>query len=114
MVLLETVEPPSLLGLAFGSKLSFAWSEQEPFRRTTYLFGGWIPMPAYRVSARIVQGSRPLVELDAVVVEPVAPLGLCGGVVAIDARNPVHPDRSVRIRLLGARRGEGKKERPRT
>ena len=105
-LLLETVERPSIIRFVFGGVPRLVYAKDEPFVECTYLFGGWIPIPAYRVAAQVVQGSHALVELEVVVVKPVAPLGLCGGVVAVDARNPSHPDRTIRIRLLGARRGK--------
>lgn len=61
--------------------------------------------PAYRVPVQLRIGPhialRALMQAD----RPDAPLGLTGGIVAVDGYNTTDPSRSIHIRVLATRRG---------
>ncbi len=106
-MLWKTVEKPSLLSMLFGGlSMEISIRTDAAITRRTAVLEPDLTSPALSIPLRLSQGGRPLLDFDALVIPLEPPLGLCGGVVAIDARNPNRPDVNVHVRLLAARRGE--------
>lgn len=101
----QTIQKPPPLAWLGRVDLEISVRPGEAVTRETVRLRPEEPRTAYRVPLRLELGRTTLLEFDIVVVEMDPPLGLCGGVVAIDARHPRRSDLSVHIRLLAARRG---------
>lgn len=97
------VEMPPLISLLFGTDLAIS-TVGTPARAGPVRLGG-VEYPAASMALALSLNNRPAVEGSLTAVPAVAPLHLCGGLTALEARNPVHPERRVLVRLLACRRG---------
>lgn len=99
-VLWTVVDKPGLLDFVFGG-LSMQLSMNGPSERLSE------PAGAYQTPLTLSIAGR-----DALVARLTAsprsrPTALCGGITAIDAYAPAHPERTVTVKLLAAKRGSG-------
>lgn len=106
-MLFEAVEKPSLLSLLIDPlRLSILVRPGESPRKRWHVIGD-VALPAYLMPMKLQLNGTDAMLLDLTVVDQHAPLGLCGGAVAIDARHPTKPDVKVTVRLIGAHQGKG-------
>lgn len=101
------VEAPPLLSMLFGVDV-YIRTEGVPARAEPVRLGGR-EYPAATMSLGLSINNTPALDGVITAVPAVGPLHLCGGVTSLEARNPAHPERRVRMYLLAARRGP---ERP--
>lgn len=106
-MLLEAVEKPSLWSMLFDkTRVSITLRPGERPQRTTCTLGN-ATLPAFRIPMKLTINDTDAMFFDLTVTPNRAPLGLCDGVVAIDAVHPSKPDVKVTVRLIGAQRGKG-------
>lgn len=108
------IRRPSILGFLFDHTIRIAsdW-------RTTERPARWVPPhapPGFSTRTASIVGYT-LRAADTVLLQPVIttipvrpPLGLCGGLVALDAVKPDDPAVRLQVRLVSATRGAGKKD----
>lgn len=109
-MLTDLIARPSLLQLLFNPSigLTFAdgWpSSAEPWTGPDGSLA--TPLPTIRTPLLCTIADRPGAAAEVLVTRPVAPLSLCGGVLAVEARNADHADVTMSVHLLAARRGSG-------
>jgi hypothetical protein len=105
-LLWQVVDVPSLFSVIwhFGVKVSLA----ENFagsRSGGPLALGEARVPTWEAPLELRLNGAPALRCRVLVTDPDAPWALCAGVVAIQAASPSHPQRTVTMRLHGARRG---------
>jgi hypothetical protein len=106
-MLFESVEKPSLLSLIFEeTTISIGERSDAPLTKTTWELGN-STLPAYRMPMRLLINGKEAMIFDLTVVPHNTPLGLCGGLVALEARHPTKADVKISVRLIGAHRGTG-------
>lgn len=101
----DAAEPPGLLELLFGDHsvtLSTRSDNQEPGEAV--IMPG-VALATYRVPMSLAFGKTRAMDFDVTAAKIRAPLGLCGGVVWLEAHHPTKEDRRVYVRLLAAKRG---------
>jgi hypothetical protein len=101
----DAAEPPGLLAILFGDH-SVTLSTRSDFgeRGVAGLSDG-VTLETYRVPMSLAFGKTKAMDFDVTAARIRAPLGLCGGVVSLDAHHPSREDRRVYVRLLACRRG---------
>lgn len=105
----DSVQRPSLVSMLFGVTIAIGTRENEVPTRTSYTLGA-DTLPAYIIPMVLTINDEPAMLFDLTVVPLRPPLGLCGGVVAIDARHPTKPDVNIAVRLVSASRGRPMEE----
>ncbi|MCC7388729.1 MAG: hypothetical protein IT431_08155 [Phycisphaerales bacterium] len=94
------------LGLLFSmGRFEIRFGEVQPLDPLASPVPGFSPPEGYDCEVRISIGQNEALSGRAVVVQPNAPLGLCGGIVAGDLTNSADPSIQAAIVLLGAARG---------
>ena len=105
-LLYQVVDVPSLFSVLwhFGVRVSlaenFAGTQRGP---ATAL--GPSTVATWQAPIELRLNGAPALRCRLLVADPHSPLALCAGVVAITAASPSHPQRTVTMQLLGARRG---------
>lgn len=94
------------VGLLFSmGRFEIRFGEVEPLGEGASPVPGFLPAEGYDCEVRISIGDKEALSGRAVVVQPDAPLGLCGGIVAGELTNSAEPSIRASIVLLGAVRG---------
>lgn len=110
-LLAGVAKSPPLLSMIFGVEVAVS-AVGMPRRAAAVEIGGR-GYPAASMSLALAINGRPSLEGTLTAVPAVAPLHLCGGLTALDARNPAHPERRVTVRLLASRRSDTSPSAPR-
>jgi hypothetical protein len=105
-LLWQVVDVPSLFSLLwhFGVKVSLAENFAGSQRGAATALGA-ATVATWEAPLELRLNGAPALRCRVLVTDPDAPWALCAGVVAIQAASPSHPQRTVTMRLLGARRG---------
>jgi len=105
-LLWQVVDLPSLFSLLwhFGVKVSLAENFAGSQRGAATALGA-ATVATWEAPLELRLNGAPALRCRVLVTDPDAPWALCAGIVAIQAASPSHPERTVTMRLLGARRG---------
>ena len=106
----EVIRRPSLLGLLFNRSITLASDDRSPSSATTWTPPGGTPLDAAVVPYSLSAGGSEVLLPTFTTVRIRPPLGLCGGIVAMDAVRPGDPGVRLTVRLVSATRGHGRKD----
>lgn len=110
-LLLAFVQKPSLWSIV--TNMAIKVSLQTQFDRaevvhesgTAHTLSAGYLAPRFAIPFELSVNETPAMRSKLYVTEPVSPLTLCAGVVAVAAHHPRDPERRLDLRVLGARRG---------
>ena len=105
-LLWQVLDVPSLFSVIFhfGVKVSVAENFAGSARGAPFAVGA-ATVPTWEAPLELRLNGAPALRCRVQVADPSSPIALCAGIVTLRAASPSHPQRTVTMQLLGARRG---------
>jgi hypothetical protein len=108
-LLWQVLDVPSLFSVIFhfGVKVSVAENFAGSARGAPFAVGA-AAVPTWEAPLELRLNGAPALRCRVQVADPASPIALCAGIVSLRAASPSHPQRTVTMQLLGARRGSAR------